>query len=137
MKRAIRRAVPLVLLILLAPTARALAAPDDPARVQVLRSSGYLRADGRVGISVRANCDPGLQAFELDVTLRQGDVLGFVSILERDVVPCDDAWHNVRVKISPQDGRFRHGLIDVDVYFGVFDPNQGDLDDTAATTVRI
>ena len=36
-----------------------------------------------------------------------------------------------------QDGRFRHGLIDVDVYFGVFAPNQGDLDDTAATTVRI
>ena len=138
MNRTIRRLIPLVLFMLLVPTAHALAAPDDPVRVQVLRTSGFLRSDGRVGISVRGNCDPGLQAFELDISLRQGDTFGSVPIVQVGVVPCDDQWHNVRVKVTPETGRFVHGSVHVDVFFGVFDPNQGpDLVDTASTTVRI
>jgi hypothetical protein len=109
----------------------------DPVHVRVLRSSGFLRADGRVGISVQGSCDPDLAAFELDVSLRQGEVVGSVSIVQAGVITCDDQPHNVRVKISPERGRFRHGRVTVDAFLGAFSQTEGDLEDTASTTVPI
>jgi hypothetical protein len=109
----------------------------DPVHVRVLRSSGFLRADGRVGISVQGTCDPELAAFELDVSLRQDAVVGSVSIVQAGVIPCDDQPHNVRVKVAPERGRFRHGPVTVDVFLGAFSQIGGDLEDTATATVRI
>jgi hypothetical protein len=54
MVRSVRRLVPLVVLMVLLPIGGAKADPSAPAQVKVQRASGYLRHDGRVGISVRA-----------------------------------------------------------------------------------
>jgi hypothetical protein len=137
MVRLVRRLVPLVALLVLVPLSGAHASPDAPAKVRVNRGSAFLRQDGRVGITIRATCQPGLQAFELDVDVFQDPVLGQVSIVQAGVVTCDDRWHAVRVRVTPFGGTFTHGPATVSVFLGVFDPDEGDLDATTSARVRI
>jgi hypothetical protein len=112
-------------------------AAREPARVDVLKASAALQDDGSVALVIRARCAGGLQAFELDVSVRQGSAIGSVSIVQAGVVVCDGAWHQVAVEVSPSTGAFIEGVATVDVFLGVFDPDAGDLDATATARVRL
>lgn len=136
MIRRIAWSTPLIALLLSVPSTGANAAPA-PAHVRVLRTSAHLYRDGTVGVSVRARCQPGLQAFELDVDAVQGAVEGSTLIVEPAVIPCDRKPHRVRVRFPPNDGVFVHGAATVDVFFGVFDPDEGDLGANATAVAQI
>jgi hypothetical protein len=138
MLETLKRLVPLAMVLLLVPlTASNASAAAAPAKVQVLRSAATLRDDGLVEISVRAKCDPDLAAFELDVSLTQGSALGATSIVQAGVVTCDALWHTVQVTVTPSVGTFGHGAATVDVFLGVFDQNEGDLEARASAKVRL
>jgi hypothetical protein len=138
MLRTARRLIPSVAVVLMMGTFVTSAhAAREPARVEVLKASAALRDDGSAALVVRARCASTLQAFELDVTVRQGSVTGSVSIVQAGVVVCDGAWHRVAVEVPPSTGAFTEGVATVDVFLGVFDPDAGDLDATATARVRL
>jgi hypothetical protein len=96
-----------------------------------------LRLDGTVPLSVFARCQPGQQAFELDVSVRQGAASGSTTLLGPGLTPCDGTSHRIRVLVSPDAGTFAAGPIDVEAFLGVFDPVEGDLDAADTATVQL
>ena len=99
------------------------AAAREPAQIQINRGSSALQ-DGSARIALRARCDANLAAFELDVTVRQGAIIGEVSIVQAGVVTCEEAgiastswWH--RAPAPSQAGAL------VFVFLGVFDQSAG------------
>ena len=77
-----------VALLVLVPATSASAAPEGTAKaggagnqlvVKVLAAKVDLNADGTVSVPLRVRCSPPLDAFELDVSVRQGTTFGSVS----------------------------------------------------------
>ena len=66
------------------------AAAREPAQIRINKGSSALQ-DGNAQIALRARCDANLAAFELDVTVQQGAVIGEVSMVQAGVVTCDGA----------------------------------------------
>ena len=111
----------------------------DPVVVKISRGHVELGADGIVLVPIRTRCQPPLDSFELDVTVRQEATSGSVIIIGRDVLPpCDGRWHRIRVQVPPaDDGLFVPGLATVDVFFGAFDPVEGDQEGVDTVTVKL
>lgn len=112
------------------------AAAREPAQIRINKGSSALQ-DGDVRIALRARCDANLTAFELDVTVQQGTVIGEVSTVQAGVVTCDGGWHRVDVVVAPTAGDFTRGRAQVFVFLGVFDQSAGDLEARASGTVRL
>ena len=81
------------------------AAAREPAQIRINRGSSALQ-DGSARIALRARCDANLAAFELDVTVQQGAVIGEISTVQAGVVTCDGGWHRVNVVVEPSSGAF-------------------------------
>ena len=109
----------------------------EPAQVRINRGGSSALQDGTAQISLRARCDANLAAFELDVTVQQGTIIGEVSTVQAGVVTCDRGWHRVNVVVVPTSGAFSRGRAQVFVFLGVFDQTAGDLEARAASTVRL
>jgi hypothetical protein len=105
--------------------------------VDIVEQDTRLKTDGSVPISVSALCRPDQQAFELDVSIRQGSAFGSVFLLGPGLTPCDGARHRLTVRVLPESGVFTPGAADVDVFLGVFDPEDGDLDLTDSATIQL
>ena len=125
------------------------AAAREPAQVRINKGSSALQ-DGNARIALRARCDANLAAFELDVTVQQGSVIGEVSTVQAGVVTCDGGqvrrveafrtdggWHRVNVVVVPTAGEFSRGRAQVFVFLGVFDQSAGDLEARASGSVRL
>jgi len=65
-------------------------------------------------------CKPGLNAFEYNVGIRQGDVYRSGGELGRNILPCDGTRHRVAVALG---GGFHPGPVDISVYVGLNDPD--------------
>lgn len=105
--------------------------------VDIPHQNVRLRIDGIVPLTVFARCQPGQQAFELDVSLHQAGASGSTTLLGPGLIPCDAISHPVRVLVSPDTGTFVPGPIDVDAFLGVFDPIEGDLGITGTQTLEL
>jgi hypothetical protein len=105
--------------------------------VDISDRDSRIRPDGSVPVSVFARCQPGQQAFELDVSVRQGAASGSTTLLGPGITPCDGTSHRIRVLVSPDVGAFAAGAIDIEAFLGVFDPVEGDLDATDTATVQL
>jgi hypothetical protein len=112
------------------------AAAREPAQIRINKASSELH-DGDALIALRARCDANLAAFELDVTVQQGTVIGEVSTVQAGVVTCDGGWHRVNVLVAPTSGVFSKGRAQVFVFLGVFDQSAGDLEARASGAVRL
>ena len=112
------------------------AAAREPAQIRINGGHSTLQ-DGDARIALRARCDASLAAFELDVTVQQGTVIGEVSTVQAGVVTCDGGWHRVNVVVAPTSGVFSKGRAQVFVFLGVFDQSAGDLEARASGTVRL
>jgi hypothetical protein len=106
-----------------------------PLIVKISRAHARIGADGSVPVVVFTRCRAGLNAFELDVSVRQGAVFGSATILGPGVTPCDGRWHRSSIKVSPDAGSFAAGPATADAFLGAFDPVEGDLDATDTATV--
>ena len=112
------------------------AAAREPAQIRINKGSSALQ-DGDARIALRARCDANLAAFELDVTVQQGTVIGELPTVQAGVVTCDGGWHRVDVVVAPTSGEFSTGRAQVFVFLGVFDQSAGDLEARASGTVRL
>ena len=112
------------------------AAAREPAQIRINRGSSALQ-DGSARIALRARCDANLAAFELDVTVQQGAVIGEISTVQAGVVTCDGGWHRVNVVVEPSSGAFSSGRAQVFVFLGVFDQSAGDLEARASGHVHL
>jgi len=112
------------------------AAAREPAQIRINRGSSALQ-DGSARIALRARCDANLAAFELDVTVQQGWVIGEISTVQAGVVTCDGGWHRVNVVVEPSSGAFSSGRAQVFVFLGVFDQDAGDLEARASGNVHL
>jgi hypothetical protein len=105
--------------------------------VDIAGGPAKIGADGSVPVTIRARCDEGLNAFELDVALRQEAAVGSVSLLGPKVIPCDRKWHRIDVIVRPETGAFQPGPATVGAFLVAFDPGAGDLEATDSATVRL
>jgi hypothetical protein len=96
-----------------------------------------LKANGAAVVTVRTRCRPDVSAFELDVSVGQGDVFGSTTIVEAGVVPCDGHRHTIRVRVLPEAGAFVPGRATADAFLGVFDQEEGDLEARDTARVRL
>jgi hypothetical protein len=109
-----------------------------PAAVNISERPARIGRDGSVPVKVWARCEPGLQAFELDVSVGQGSAFGSTTIIgPPDVIVCDGLWHPILVRVLPERGSFRSGRATVDAFLGIFDPSEGDLEATDSATIRL
>jgi hypothetical protein len=107
-----------------------------PASANIAERPLKIGRDGGVTVTVWARCAPGLQAFEFDAGVTQGSTFASGSVIgPPDVLTCDDLWHPLRLRVFPESGRLHSGPATVNIFLGVFDPNDGDLDVTDAARV--
>ncbi len=120
-------------------TARADLSPAAAAAVTVNIQGGTtpISADGSVDLTIRARCEEGLNAFELDAGIRQETAFGSVTLLGPNVTVCDGRWHRITVTVRPETGAFQPGPAAVNVFLAAFDPVDGDLEAQDSATVRL
>jgi hypothetical protein len=107
-----------------------------PASAIVAERPLKIGRDGRVTVTVWARCAPGLQAYEFDAGVRQGSTFAGASVVgPPDVMVCDDRWHALRLRVTPETGALHTGPASVDIFLGVFDPIHGHVDVTDSATV--
>jgi hypothetical protein len=116
-----------------APSAKA----ADLLLVKVSGAQAELDASGNVLVPLRARCRPPLDAFELDVSVRQGATFGSVVLLGTEFPPCDGRWHQITVSVAPDAGSFVSGVATVDASLSAFHPVEGDLIVFDTVTVRL
>jgi hypothetical protein len=136
-----------VALLVLVPATSAAAAPVGAAKagaagnrfvVKVVTPKVDLNADGSVSVPLRVRCSPPLDAFELDVSVRQGTTFGSVSLLGTAFPACTGAWERTTVTVSAEAGTFAPGSATVDVFLGAFDPVAGgDVSAEASAAVTL
>jgi hypothetical protein len=121
------------LLLVLVPATSAAAAPQGAAKtgggtrlvVKVLAPKVQLNTDGTVSVPVKVRCSPPLDAFELDVSVRQSTAFGSTTLLGTPFPACTGAWERTTVTVSAETGTFAPGAATVDVFLGAFDPVSG------------
>ena len=73
-------------------------------------------------------CRPGQQYFEIDLGVTQGETRGSVSGPPPDFT-CDNVKHDAVIRVHPEgSGAFVAGQAQADLFVGIFDPEEGDLD---------
>ena len=120
------------LLVLVPATSAAAAAPAGAAKaagqrlvVKVVVPKVHLTAGGAVSVPLKVRCSPPLDAFELDVSVRQGAAFGSVSLLGTPFPSCTGGWERTTVTVPADTGSFATGPATVDVFLGLFDPVSG------------
>jgi hypothetical protein len=129
----------------LVATPSALAGPDEqvtgartaPAATVKIDKHVRLKANGVAVVTFWARCRPDVSSFELDVSLRQGDLFGSTPRVEAGVVPCDGKPHRMRVGVLPEAGAYVPGRATADIFLGVFDQEEGDLEARDEARVRL
>jgi hypothetical protein len=108
-------------------------------RLVVKISGGQVKLDanGSALVTLRARCQPPLDAFEVDVSVRQGATFGSVVLLGTEFPACDGRWHQITVSVAPDAGSFVSGVATVDASLSAFDPVEGDLIVFDSVTVRL
>lgn len=120
------------------PVGARISTAKPPAAVIISERLARIGRDGSVPVKAWARCNPGLQAFEFDASVLQGSTFGSTTLIgPPDVVVCDGLWHAIVVKVLPESGSFRFGRATVDVFLGVFDPSDGDLEARDSATVLL
>lgn len=136
MSQIVRRITVFSVAVLLVGVVAWPAAAREPAQIRINKGSSAVQ-DGNARIALRARCAPSLAAFELDVTVQQGTVIGEVSTVQAGVVTCDGAWQRINVVVPPSSGTFSSGSAQVFVFLGVFDQSAGDLEARTSGRVRL
>jgi hypothetical protein len=128
-------------LVTAAPAIAAAPASAAPAlEVRLSAQPVRLTRSGKVPLAFRVRCAPGVQAYELDASVKQATAYGSVTLAAPPfVATCDGRWHRVVVKVAPESGRFRVGQAEwsVGVFGYVPAPTEGDVDAGAGGTVRV
>ena len=122
------------------PAAEAQAVPPErqpSVKVKVQHGQAQIGDDGSVSLTIRARCDEGLNAFEIDAGVRQDGAFGSVTLLQSNVTPCDNRWHAINVIVQPESGTFSPGRANVSVFLAAFDPVEGDLAAEDSATIRL
>ncbi len=105
--------------------------------IQVMKGQTVLTPDGTVLAPIRARCYPPLDAFEVDVAVRQLSAFGSAVLLGTTFPPCDGRWHEAIVTVAAETGGFVAGTATVTAFIGAFDPSEGDVDAADAETVKL
>ena len=138
-----RSAVLLVLAVLAlvpvtAPAAVAAPAAKQTLVVRIVAAHVELNADGTVSVPLRARCSRPLDAFEVDVSVRQGSTFGSVSLIGAEFPACTGRWQRTTLTVPAEAGTFGPGPATVDAFLGAFDPVGGsDLAAEDTATVRL
>lgn len=138
-RRLTRAVLPLLLLLsTVVIGAPAAAAASPTIEFQIVEARTELRPSGLVAVGVRARCSPTLDAFEVDVGVRQPNAFGSVTRIGERYPVCDGTWQRNTFYVRPESGRFRHGFATVDLYLGAYDTvNDHDVEATDTARVRI
>ena len=104
----------------LLPGAAAAAATDY--RVDIRKAPITVQADGYATATFWLRCSPGLNAFEYNVGISQGDVHLSAGDIGPHVLTCDGKRQRVDVTLG---GGLSTGAAEVTVYVGIYDPAQG------------
>lgn len=92
------------------------------------RTPRPVAGDGSVRIRVWLRCQVGEQYFELDLGVTQGSTFGSVTG-PPPTFTCDGTRQRASVRVHPEgSGAFVPGQATVDLFVGVFDQEEGDLD---------
>ena len=136
-RRLIRALLPALLLVSVGfVAAPAASASSSVIEFQVAERRTELRPSGLVAVSVRARCAPTLDAFEVNVGVRQRDAFGSVGRVGERYPVCNGKWHWNTFYVRPESGRFHHGWATVELYLGAYDTVQ-DNDVEATDTARL
>jgi hypothetical protein len=84
--------------------------------LRIARWPAVLLTSGGLRISYWASCPVGLTAFELDLTVVQGDAYGSRIRRERGVIPCDGILRRYHGVVHPSEGMFAVGSAHIDGY---------------------
>ena len=118
--------------------APASAAASPTIEFQVVEARTELRPSGLVAVGVRARCSPTLDAFEVNVGVRQPNAQGSVTRIGERYPICNGAWHRNTFFVRPSSGAFHHGVATVDIYLGAYDTvNDHDVEATDTARVRL
>jgi hypothetical protein len=126
-----------VALVAFAASATPATAAPQRLSIQVMKGQAALTPEGTVLVTIRARCHQSLDAFEVNVGVRQPPVFGSVLMLGTEFPPCDGRWHRTTVIVAPETGVFVAGTATVEAFIAAFHPREGDLDATDAETVRL
>lgn len=135
-RRLIRILLPALFLFSAVFVAAPSAAAAPPIEFQVAEGRTELRPSGLVAVAVRARCAPTLDAFEVNIGVRQRDAFGSVSRIGERYPVCNGRWHWNTFYVRPESGAFRHGWATVELYLGAYDTVQGN-DVEATDTARL
>ena len=126
-----------VALVAFAAGATPATAAPERLSIQVMKGQATLTPEGTVLVTIRARCHPSLDAFEVNVGVRQPPVFGSVFMLGTEFPPCDGRWHRLTVTVAPEAGEFVAGTATVGAFIAAFHPREGDLDATDSESVRL
>jgi hypothetical protein len=128
-------------LVTAAPAIAAAPATAAPAlEVRLSTQPVRLTPSGRVPLAFRVRCAPGVQAHELDASVKQATAYGSVTLAAPPfVATCDGTWHRVVVKVAPGSAAFRVGKAEwtVGVFGYVPPPSDGDVGAGAGGTLWV
>jgi hypothetical protein len=105
--------------------------------VKISSGNVELDANGSVLVPLRARCQPPLDAFEVDVSVRQGATFGSAVLLGTEFPACDGRWHQTTISVAPEAGAFAPGVATVDASLSAFHPDEGDQITFDTATVRL
>jgi len=113
--------------------------PSSPTdlTLRLARSPAVLLADGGIRVNYRASCPEGLTAFELDLTVVQGEAYGSRIRRERGVIPCDGVMRRYKRVVHPTVGVFAVGSAHIDGFLSANDGQHGDTDVYAEADVAV
>ena len=123
-------------MLVAAPAASADTNEAGTLAVQILAKKVTLQPGGVVRVPIRARCAATLDAFELDVSVRQGAKVGATNLIGEAFPVCDGRWHRTVVTVAADSGRFRPGGASVGVFLGAYDTVE-DSDTEATDTARV
>ena len=137
-RRLVRSSLPLLLVLSTVVIGSPAAAATPTIEFQVVEARTELRPSGLVAVAVRARCSPTLDAFEVNVGVRQPNAQGSVSRIGERYPLCNGTWQRNTIFVRPTSGRFHHGVATVDIYLGAYDTeNDHDVEATDTSRVRI
>jgi hypothetical protein len=125
-------------LVALAASAAPATAAPEPLLIQVKKGQAALTPDGTVLAPIRARCYPPLDAFEVDVGVRQPAASGSAVLFDVGFPTCDGGWHRTIVTVAPETGVFVAGRATVTAAIQAFDPMEdADVEAVDTETVKL
>ena len=125
--------------VVLAPALPAAAAPaaGPVLKVEIKTTQVRLLADGSVRVPLRAKCASTLDAFEVDLSVTQGSVVGQNNTVGGAFPACTGKWQSTTLVVVADSGTFGPGRASIGVFLGAFDQEEGDLSAEDSATVGL